>query len=105
MIIQIFYDIRIFLILLILSLFAFGDTFLKISNANANENQVVENFLFSVIYSYSMILGEYDTGEFGDIGLGVMYAFWILCTIFNMIIMLNLIIALISATYEKVESN
>lgn len=52
-----------------------------------------------------MILGDFDTTSFGDVAVPLAYIFWFICTIFDMIVMLNLLIAIISDTYARVASN
>lgn len=57
------------------------------------------------MYGYRMILGDFDTSEFGDVAVPLAWIFFMLCTILDMIVMLNLLIAIISDTYAKVASN
>lgn len=49
-----------------------------------------------------MILGDFDTGAFGEVATPMVWILFLLCTIFNMIVMLNLLIAIISETFAKV---
>jgi hypothetical protein len=49
-----------------------------------------------------MVLGDFSTDAFGTEATGLVNALFLLCTIFNMIVMLNLLIAIISASFEKV---
>jgi hypothetical protein len=43
--------------------------------------------------------------EFGDVGTPLVYALFIMCTLFNTIVMLNLLIAIISETFSTVKEN
>lgn len=52
-----------------------------------------------------MILGGYDTENFGEVAVPLVWIFWLLCTILGMIVMLNLLIAIISGTYDRVINN
>jgi hypothetical protein len=52
-----------------------------------------------------MILGSFDTTVFGSVALTVVWIFFLLCTLFNMIVMLNLLISIISETFATVNSN
>jgi len=52
-----------------------------------------------------MILGEYEMDEFGEVALPLVQILWIMCTIFDMVVMLNLLIAIISNTYQRVTDN
>jgi len=96
---------RVFLLVLTLTVAGFGDAFLRISDGNDDENKFIHSFVPAVLYAYSMILGGYDTEAFGDIAGPLVWILWILCTILGMIVMLNLLIAIISGTYEKVVEN
>lgn len=56
-----------------------------------------------------MILGGFSTSldheGFGQESLYMVWILFILCTIFNMIVMLNLLIAIISESFAAVNSN
>lgn len=58
-----------------------------------------------MIYSYKMVLGDFDTDAFGEIAVILCMILWILFTIFNMIVMLNLLVAIISDAYAEVMAN
>eukprot|EP00347_Sterkiella_histriomuscorum_P010531 403375928 len=105
MIIEVIYDMGIFLMVLLITVAAFGDTFLRISNGNIEEEQFIESFIPAVAFAYSMILGTYDINAFGEVAQPLVWIFWVLCTILDMIVMLNLLIAIISSTYERVSEN
>jgi uncharacterized membrane protein len=49
-----------------------------------------------------MVLGDFDTGAFGEVSTSLVMGLWFLCTVFNMIVMLNLLIAIISDSYARV---
>jgi hypothetical protein len=49
-----------------------------------------------------MILGDFDTGNFGKIAPSYVWVLFILCTVLNMIIMLNLLIAIISESFARI---
>jgi hypothetical protein len=49
-----------------------------------------------------MVLGDFDTNAFGEISVGYVWVLFILCTVFNMIIMMNLLIAIISESFANV---
>ena len=102
---EVIYDMGIFLFVLLITVAGFGDSFLRLSLGNDEENQFTTSFVPAVLYAYSMILGGYDTEAFGDVAVGLVWILWILCTIFDMIVMLNLLIAIISETFGKVNEN
>ncbi|CDW82835.1 wd-40 repeat protein [Stylonychia lemnae] len=105
MIVQVIYDMGIFLFVLLITVAAFGDSFLRIAWGNEEENQFTTSFVPAVLFAYSMILGGYDTEAFGDVAVPLVWIFWVLCTILDMIVMLNLLIAIISSTFERVNEN
>ena len=94
-----------FLIILIVACLAFGDSCLAISRANSSDNSFVSSLPDAFVYTYRMILGDFDTDDFGAISLWLVYLLFLLCTLFNMIIMLNLLIAIISETFANVNAN
>ena len=109
MIIEVCKDMMVFFIVLSVTIAAFGDAFLRISMANedtqdesGNDLRFTTSFVDSVIFTYRMVLGDFDTGAFGNVATGVVMLFWFLCTVFNMIVMLNLLIAIISDSYARV---
>ncbi|CDW88225.1 UNKNOWN [Stylonychia lemnae] len=105
MIVEVIYDMGIFLFVLLITVAAFGDSFLRISWGNVEENQFTSSFVYAVLFAYSMILGGYDTSVFGEVAVPLVWIFWILCTILDMIVMLNLLIAIISSTFDRVNEN
>lgn len=51
-----------------------------------------------------MILGDFATDEFGEIAVPLVWIFFLFATIFDLIVMLNLLIAIISESYERIAS-
>jgi len=77
---------------------------LSFANKNPKE-QFVTGFWDSTLYTYNMCLGSYDTKDIGTVApLMVLFLFFA-CTLFNMIVMFNLLIAIISETFGDVNSN
>ena len=56
----------------------------------------------SVFYVYLMALGDWSLEELGIVAVSYVYILFILCTVFNMIIMLNLLIAIISESFARI---
>jgi len=52
-----------------------------------------------------MILGDFDSEALGEVAVPLVWTLFVLCTIFDMIVMLNLLIAIISDTYARVSEN
>lgn len=95
-----------FLLILFITIVAFGDSLLKISLANyyTIEEPFIHNFIEALEYTYMLTLGEFEP-EFGSVNVWLAWILFILCTVFNLIVMLNLLIAIISDTFEAVNSN
>lgn len=51
-----------------------------------------------------MVLGDFETSEFGEVAVPYMWVLFLLCTVLNMIIMLNLLIAIISESFARINS-
>eukprot|EP00347_Sterkiella_histriomuscorum_P009906 403339425 len=105
LIILVIYDMKHFLVVLFFTIVAFSDSFLTLSNGNDDEDKFVDGFFDSIIYTYRIILGDFDVTKFGGVGTFMVYGLFILCTVFNTIIMLNLLIAIISETFTMVKEN
>lgn len=74
----------------------------NISTSNTEEDRFIKGW--GVGYIYRMVLGDFDTGAFGNVAVAYVWILFILCTVFNMIIMMNLLIAIISESFEKINS-
>jgi len=108
MIIVVISDMRSFLLVLLIGLIAFGSSFLCIARGNEDvgANVFTSGFVDSIIYVYNIILGGFDTGDYeGSIAFALVITLFLLCTVFNMIVMLNLLIAIISESFANVNSN
>jgi hypothetical protein len=92
LIIVVISDMSTFLVVLFITIVMFSDTYLTISNGNIPEERFVHSFTDSVIYVYRIILGDFNVEEFGSVSVTLCYALFIICTIFNTIVMLNLLI-------------
>ena len=91
-----------FLIVLILSILAFTDAFFSLNKSYKDENQFesMKSYKDTVIYAILNTFGEFDTEGFDDIGM----IFFILASVVNLIILLNLVIAIISETFNIVNA-
>ena len=106
MITMVIYDMREFLVVLMLAILAFSDTYRTISEGNHKEDmQFVDGSFGAFLMTYKMALGDFDTDNFGEVAVPMCLIFFFLCTVFNMIVMFNLLIAIISETFSNVKSN
>ena len=58
-----------------------------------------------MLYVYRMCLGDFDVEAIGSVGTWLVLTFFVLCTLFNMIIMFNLLISIIGETFGEVTAN
>lgn len=50
-------------------------------------------------------MGDFDVSQFGEVAVPLCVALFIMCTLFNTIVMLNLLIAIISESFSHVKEN
>lgn len=97
-----------FMLILFITIVAFGDSLLKISLANNyidGGEPFIGSFVESIEYTYLLTLGDFSLDNFGNVSVWLVWTLFILCTVFNLIVMLNLLIAIISETFGAVTSN
>ncbi len=103
LIVDVVVDMKYFLMLLLLTFVAFGDSFRQISSSNPDGEDFIGGTILTAIgFIYRMVLGDFDTNAFGSVAVGYVWILFFLCTLFNMIIMLNLLIAIISDSFAEV---
>ena len=111
MIVTVIASMKYFFLVLAVTIIGFGNAFLVIAMGNPkyedeeNNPRFIEGFMESMLFSYRMVLGDFDTTQFGQVGLPLLYFFFLTFTVFNMIVMLNLLIAIISDAYASVVQN
>ena len=101
MIAQVVFDMKIFLLILVLVIMGFGHAFLALSQASDNEEDFVNgNFMMAIAYSYRVSMGDFDTTVYDACIEPISaYILWILSTLITMVVMFNLLIAIISETF------
>lgn len=101
-IVQVVADMLPFLGVLFLTMFAFGEAFYQISLGN-EESFIDAGWagpINAVVFIYNICLGDFDLRGMSGRVPGLVLLFFLACTLFNMIIMLNLLIAIISKSFE-----
>ena len=102
-IIEVIIDMRYFLLILLLTFVAFADSIYQINTSNAVPF-IDGGWLYGVLWVYRMGLGDMQLDYLGDVVPGFMWVLFIFSTIFIMIIMLNLLIAIISEAFTRIYS-
>lgn len=110
MLIAVIKNIMVFLVILLIVIFGFADTFFSLSKSTIfvpKENfgdypesaEYIDSFRASLQYSYQIVLGE-----FGDIDNydPLTYLFFVLATILSMLILANMLIEIVGQTYGEV---
>lgn len=100
-------DMRYFMLILGITIVAFGDSFKVMSFANEDANEFMpepRGLLGGVYYAYLIGLGEFNYDYAKNIGSQYCLILFIINTIFMTIIMLNLFIAIISESFDKINS-
>lgn len=95
-------DMTQFMIVLVITIIAFGDAFYSLSTSVTVQEEPVQpyirNFSEALQYSYLLTLGEFSFDSYD----WFQWLMFLVASIMNLIIMLNLLIAIISSTYEDV---
>lgn len=106
MIVEVVSGMGVFLFVLFIALAAFGNAFYALSQGQQNQVdddgnsvQFITGFIDSIIFAYRVILGDFDVSGFGVTAVTVSLVFWFFCTLFGMVVMLNLLIAIISESF------
>lgn len=97
---------RFFLLILIISFFSFGDSYKVINNANHPDDRFIDGgMLPSLFYTYRVGLGDFDTDSFGNVAALYCKCLFLVNTVFTSIILLNLFVAIISETFQRIKDN
>jgi hypothetical protein len=107
MIIEIVYDIRLFIFVLLIAVVGFANGFfiLAMNSVDVGSDKYFtgSSFGLALTYSYRMGLGDFDVGDFATRDQGLILVLWFVNTFFILIVLLNLLIALMGDTFDKVQ--
>ena len=104
MIVEITYDMRYFIVILLMAVLAFANGFFILSR-NEQENGFIDNWFYKAfIFSYRLGLGDFDTEGFeGRSDEMLIWVLWFVNTIIILIVLLNLLIAIMGDTFDRVQ--
>jgi len=91
------YDMIQFMVIFGMTVVGYADAFYSASNALPVEERFIGSYVDSLLYTYLLTLGEFGTDNFDALS----WFLFISATIINLIIMLNLLIAVISETFAN----
>lgn len=103
-IVQVLVDIRVFMVILSFSLLAFSGSFFILAQNNKGDDVFVDSYLDSILKMFELTLGNFDTDKMGTVGFPLVYFMFSMASIFLIVIMLNLLIAIISDTFGNVQN-
>lgn len=118
MIVAIVGDLKVFLLVFIVTLTAFGNALYIMSNNNPicdeeceklpeeerEPGRFIHSIFDSIFFAYRMSLGDFDTADLGSVHFLLVIITFIIATLFLTIMMLNILVAVISDSYARVES-
>lgn len=94
---------KIFLLILFIVYFGFGEAYLRLSEASEMvdpELRFIKNYADAWVYAFRLSLGDTDTEVFHDtIQPITIWILWVICFILTNIVMLNMLIAIIGESY------
>ncbi len=98
-----------FTLLLFIGIIAFANSFylLALHSENRQDLFTGENFQYAMIHLYRLAFGDFDMDNYGGRGRNtfLIFLFWFLCTMLIPLIMMNMLIAIMGDTYDKVSEN
>jgi len=105
MIIEIMLDMKFFVGVLILATTAFGNAFYILGRNSPEEegNLAGDNFVDAFIFSYKMGLGDFSTYGFSTKDEEMLWIFFLLNSLIILIVLLNLLIAIMGDTFDRVQ--
>jgi hypothetical protein len=74
-----------------------------LSNNNDESDRFIPSMAGSILFTYEVALGSWDVSNLGKTDQFLIMTLFIISTLFLQVIMLNMLIAVISDTYARVE--
>ena len=106
MVVEICKDISVFAVLFILAVVGFGNAYyiLSLNMPTDNRKEMAgTNFFQALIYSYRNGLGDFNTNHFNETDISILLWFiFVSQTVLIQIVLLNLLIAIMGDTFNKV---
>ncbi|CDW86317.1 wd-40 repeat protein [Stylonychia lemnae] len=106
MLTKVAWDMRIFMLILLIFYLSFTEAFLRITEFGGEEVDFTYNYAYALVYTFRLSIGDTDVDKFdlNDQSFTAWFLF-VFCTLISNVIMLNLLIAIISKTFESVTEN
>ena len=89
-----------------MSLFAFGNSFYVLSQSNPDiDSRFIKSYSDGLSFTFRLLLGDFDTDKFGSDHAILIWILFIAASIFLIIVLLNLLISIISESYNRIQLN
>jgi hypothetical protein len=106
MLTEVIADMRVFLLILAIVMIAFSEAFMRLSEMSNEESQFHVNYAFSFVYTFRLAVGDTGTDTFNDtIQPVIIWIYFAICLLLTNVVLLNLLIAIISESFNKINSN
>jgi hypothetical protein len=94
-------DMKYFVMIVCITLLSFTGAFYILSRSNppGPDDFLDSSFPTALAFTYQLLLGAFSPEEFGATNLGLTWMFFVGATFFLIVVMLNLLISIISATF------
>ena len=103
MIIEIVIDMRNFVLILLISVFAFANSYYILGRNSDSTNFAGEDVAGAFIFSWNMAIGNSDTSGFGTRDEVILWIIYAINLIINLVMLLNLVVAIMGDTFDKVQ--
>ena len=103
MIIEIVKDMRNFVLILLISVFAFANSYYILGRNSDSTNFAGENVAGAFVFSWNMAIGNSDTSGFGTRDEVILWIIYCINLIINLVMLLNLVVAIMGDTFDKVQ--
>jgi hypothetical protein len=108
MVIEIVKDMKYFLLVFLISCAGFGNFYFIISrNLDQEKDEIFSGgtYFLSFLYSYRQAFGDFDTDGFDDTDKYYLFFLWFCNVVITLIILLNLLIAIMGDTFDRVRES
>lgn len=103
MITAIIVDMRYFVVALLLAILAFGNSYYILGRNSEEDNFTGDNIWEAFIFAFRTGFGDFNTDDFGTPDEVLIWIIFFINTIIIVIILLNLVIAIMGNTFERVQ--
>lgn len=104
MVIEITFDMKYFLFVFILSVAGFGNCFMILARNYGTDSMFTgQTYWRAFIYSYNQAMGNFDTDAYSQTDKYYLFSLWFLNTMVTLIIFLNLLIAIMGDSFDRVQ--